>query len=105
VWPVNPRTGRSGKVTSLRSLSGPATSSAAATAVACYSSTQCVVVGSSGAGVQASVTVTKGKAGKLVTYPAVTEAFAAVACASKMACYAVGADSTETVTRSEVTRV
>lgn len=99
LWPVNPKTGKSGKVTILRGLG--------AIDVACYSSSRCVVVGSTGITLSAAaaVTVQSGKAGKLVTYSAPTEPFTAVACATAKACYAVGPDNTATATQAEVTKV
>jgi hypothetical protein len=82
--PLNPRTGRPGKAVSLRSFNGDG--------VACYSSSQCIIVGFTGTGstaAAASLVVSKGKAGAPAHYRSVPDPFAAVGCATSKRCYGV----------------
>jgi hypothetical protein len=83
--PLNPKTGQPGKAVSLGSVNGDG--------MACYSSTQCIVVGYTGAGSSAeavSLVVSKGKAGPLTHYTIDNGSFAAVGCATAKLCYGVG---------------
>jgi hypothetical protein len=83
--PLNPKTGQPGKAISLGSVNGDG--------VACFSSTQCIVVGYTGAGSSAravSLVVSKGRAGKLTHYSIASGSFSAVGCATAKRCYAVG---------------
>jgi hypothetical protein len=83
--PLNPKTGKPGKVVSLGGLNGDG--------FTCYSATQCIVVGFTGTGstaVTASVVVSKGKAGAVKHYKSLPDPFDAVGCATAKLCYAVG---------------
>jgi hypothetical protein len=60
LWPLNPKTGAPGKAVSLGS-------SYYSDGLDCYSATQCITAGGSGSA-PATVVITKGKAGKVVTY-------------------------------------
>jgi hypothetical protein len=79
---LNPKTGQPGKIVSLGGVNGDA--------FACYSATQCVVVGYTGTGdkaVAATVVVTKGKLGAVKHYASISP-FDSVACATAKLCYA-----------------
>jgi hypothetical protein len=93
--PLNPKTGAAGRLIKLKLIGANGSSSAG---LACYSSTQCVVVGSTVVGTgnaaksEASyVVITEGKVGTLVVASTKTgSSFGDVACASAKECYAVG---------------
>jgi hypothetical protein len=90
--PLNAKTGKPGKAVSIGTVNGDG--------VACYSATQCVVVGFTGTGssaVAASVVVTKGKAGSVTHYTSLSEPFAAVACATSKRCYGVAPSGSDSV--------
>ncbi len=81
---LNPKTGQPGKTVSLGGVNGDG--------LACYSATQCIVVGFTGSGataVPAAVVVTKGKVGPVQHYSS-ARSFSSVACATAKRCYAVG---------------
>ena len=94
--PLNPKTGAPGRAVRLPFTSS--TSLGNAEAIACYSTTQCVVVGAIPVGTGASQTteaayviITKGKVGKpVVASKNLASAFGSVSCASAKECYAVG---------------
>jgi hypothetical protein len=84
MFPLNPKTAAVGKAISLGGFNGDG--------LACYSATECVVVGYTGSGataVASVVTVTKGKAGAVKHY-ASYEPFDSAGCATAKLCYAVG---------------
>ena len=91
LYSVSPSTGKLGKKLSTGRLNGDGLSGGN-TPVACSSATQCVVNGSDNkSGDAASVTVAKGRVGKIVDYAhAGLGPFVAGACASSARCYAVG---------------
>jgi hypothetical protein len=100
LFPLNPKTGKPGKAIPLaKDMRG--------TGIACYAKTKCIVVGYDSAVTSndaATDTISSGKVGALERWTTDTEAFSAVACATK-ACYAVGPDDTSTVTQSIVIKV
>jgi hypothetical protein len=89
LFPLNPTTGAIGNVITM-------SSSVSGDGITCASATKCLVAGFTEGSAEKSevVTVTSGKPGSPVTFPA--EYFNAVGCATATLCYATGASSTGT---------